>query len=91
MKGAALVTLAFIAIFGVTMSVLEGWPMLDAVYFAFGVMTTIGMGDLTPETLLGRNVFLVFVMVGVGVLTYVASVVGEVLSNQWRIHIENAE
>lgn len=91
LKGAAGVMLSYLMLFSASMMLLEGLSWFHSLYFSFGVMTTIGMGDLTPQTLLGRNVFLVFVMVGVGTLTYVASVVGEVMSNQWRIHIENTD
>jgi hypothetical protein len=52
-------------------------------------MKLIGFGDVTPRTIVGRNVFLGFVLVGVGILTFLLSITAEILSNQWRLHIES--
>jgi hypothetical protein len=39
---------------GIVIGVLEDWPLLDAVYFAFVSGLTIGYGDLVPTRPLSR-------------------------------------
>jgi len=58
----ALGTLAF--------HLLEGWSILDSLYVTVQTLTTVGFGDLTPQTTLGRTFATLFMMVGVGVVLY---------------------
>lgn len=39
---------------GLGISLLEGWPLLDGLYFSMVSGLTIGYGDLVPKTLLTR-------------------------------------
>jgi len=68
-----------VAIFGVLMAIavgtvafhtVEGWSILDSVYVTAQTVTTVGFGDVTPKTTLGRAFTTVFMMVGVGVVLY---------------------
>jgi len=49
---------------------LEGWSILDSLYVTVQTVTTVGFGDLTPRTLLGRVFSTVFMMLGVGIVLY---------------------
>ena len=49
----------------------------------------VGYGDLIPRSHWGRSVFLGMLLVGLGVITYLGSIVAEIITNQWRIHVEN--
>jgi voltage-gated potassium channel len=66
----------FLAVFGVILvgtvvfHVLEGWSILDSLYVTAQTVTTVGFGDLTPRTTLGRAFAAVFMMVSVGVVLY---------------------
>jgi voltage-gated potassium channel len=54
----------------VTFHLLEGWSILDSLYVTAQTVTTVGFGDITPRTTVGRFFATVFMMVGVGVVLY---------------------
>ena len=62
--------LGAIALGTVAFHLLEGWSILDSLYVTVQTVTTVGFGDLTPRTVLGRVFATVFMMVGVGVVLY---------------------
>jgi len=65
-----LAVLAAIAFGTVAFHLLEGWSILDSLYVTVQTLTTVGFGDVTPRTTLGRAFATVFMMVGVGVVLY---------------------
>ena len=54
----------------VTFHLLEGWSILDSLYVTAQTVTTVGFGDLTPRTALGRVFATFFMVVGVGIVLY---------------------
>jgi potassium channel subfamily K len=46
-------------------SKIEGWPYLDAVYWANTTLLTIGLGDFTPQTHLGRSLLFPYAIGGI--------------------------
>ncbi len=46
----------------------EKWDWLDSVYFCVVTLTTIGYGDLTPKTDIGKLFTIFYILIGVGVL-----------------------
>ena len=65
-----LAVLAAIAFGTVVFHLLEGWSILDSLYVTVQTVTTVGFGDITPRTGLGRVFATVFMMIGVGVVLY---------------------
>ena len=65
---------ATLALGGIFMGHLEGWSMIDALYYTFITAGTLGYGDLSPLTRNGRIWAILFVPLAV-------SAAGEVLGN----------
>jgi len=54
----------------VVFHLVEGWSILDSLYVTAQTVTTVGFGDITPRTALGRSFATVFMLIGVGVVLY---------------------
>lgn len=64
----AVAALLTISIGSVVYMEIEGWTLLDAVYFCVVTLATVGYGDLHPTTPLGRAFTIAYIMVGVGII-----------------------
>ncbi|KAI9444156.1 voltage-gated potassium channel [Lactarius indigo] len=62
----------------------EGWTYGEAMYFCFIAFTTIGYGDLAPETALGRAIFVFWALFGVGAMTVLIAVLTDAFSSKYR-------
>src|SRR4030095_3946873 len=84
--------LAAIAFGTVVFHLLEGWSIVDSLYVTAQTVTTVGFGDLSPQTVYGRGFATVFMVLGVGVVLYaltssVQSIVqSEMLSTFGQFH-----
>jgi voltage-gated potassium channel len=61
-----LAAIAIAAIGTVFYWLVEGWSLVDALYFTVITLTTIGYGDLHPTTAISKLFTVVFVIGGVG-------------------------
>ena len=46
----------------------EHWSLLDSLYFSVTTLTTVGLGDLTPHTAIGKIFTIVYIFIGIGVI-----------------------
>jgi len=53
----------------------EGWRYIDSLYFTVVTMTTIGYGDFTPQTDIGKIFTIFFIFSGISVAFYTISLV----------------
>ena len=53
-RGVLVSLILLLVLGGVAVSLVEGIPLGEAIYFAFITGFTIGYGDISPETALGR-------------------------------------
>ena len=54
---------------------IEGFSLLDSFYFSFITLATIGYGDITPVTDLGKLVTVIYGMAGLGVMAALISTI----------------
>jgi len=77
-RGLSLVVLVLLLSGTAFYSSVEGWRVLDALYFSVTTLATVGYGDLTPETDGGKLFTVAYIMVGVGLLvTFLAGIAQE--------------
>ncbi|KAF9999949.1 hypothetical protein BGZ79_006453 [Entomortierella chlamydospora] len=65
----------------------ESWSFGTSMYFIVITFATIGYGDYSPKTKAGKIIFLVYVLLGVVTLTWLASLTSEILGNKMRNHV----
>jgi voltage-gated potassium channel len=56
---------------------LEGWSWLDSLYFSVITLTTVGYGDFSPQTNMGKIFTMIYIFVGLGILFGFVDVIGE--------------
>lgn len=71
LRYALLSVLAAVALGTVLFHLLEGWPLSDSLYMTVQTVTTVGYGDVTPQTRAGRFFAAIYMFVGVGAVLYV--------------------
>lgn len=47
---------------------LEGWTWFDSLYFSVITLSTVGYGDISPQTTGGKAFTMVYVIVGIGII-----------------------
>jgi len=60
---------ALIVVGTVVYRLLEDWSWVDAIYFSVVAVTTVGFGDLTPSTDASKLFTVVYVLIGISILT----------------------
>jgi voltage-gated potassium channel len=83
----SLVFLVIITLVGGTIfySSVEGWSVVDALYFRVTTLTTVGLGDLTPKTTIAKLFTVVYIFAGLSiVLGFIDTVAKETLSVRQR-------
>lgn len=63
-----LASLGALAVGTVCYHYIEGWTWLDALYFSTITLTTIGYGDFSPVTELGKVFTIFYIIIGVGLI-----------------------
>jgi len=58
-------------------SSIEGWRYIDSAYFTVATVTTIGYGDLVPQTDVGKIFTMFFSFFGIGMAFYFFTLFGK--------------
>jgi len=83
----ALVILVFLTLLIGTIfySLQEGWSALDAFYFSVTTLTTVGLGDPTPTTPIGKLFTVGYIFSGLGLIAgFINAIAEENLSRGTR-------
>jgi hypothetical protein len=67
-KVIAVSALATLATGTVAYSLLEGWSLIDSLYFSVVALATVGFGDLVPTTEAAKLFTVGYIIVGIGIL-----------------------
>ncbi|NP_001350988.1 Potassium channel domain-containing protein [Caenorhabditis elegans] len=70
------IILLYIAFGGILFSILEDWSYMDAFYYSFISLTTIGFGDIVPENHDYIAIMLIYLGVGLSVTTMCIDLAG---------------
>ena len=47
----------------------ENWSILDSLYFSVITLTTVGYGDFSPQTSAGKIFTMIYVLIGLGLIS----------------------
>jgi voltage-gated potassium channel len=66
-------------------SIQEGWGLIDAFYFSVTTLTTVGFGDPSPTTPVGKLFTVGYILSGLGLLAaFINAIAEENLSGRTR-------
>jgi voltage-gated potassium channel Kch len=63
---------------------LEGWSYLDAFYFTIITLTTVGYGDFSPQTDLGKIFSMLYILIGLGIIGALIALISQ-RSQEWLL------
>ena len=84
LKHTFLLLIFFVIVGTYAYSHVEGWRILDSLYFVLVTITTIGYGDFVPHTDAGKIFTMFFSFFGVTTAFYLFSVIG---NNLFKKHL----
>jgi voltage-gated potassium channel len=67
-RGPALLVASLLVVGTAFYAIVEGWSVVDAVYFCTMSLATVGYGDVVPETAAAKLFTVVYVLAGIGIL-----------------------
>ena len=89
---ALLISASLIVVIGVLFYMrVEKWSLLDALYFCVVTLGTVGYGDITPTTELGRIFTIFYIIFGLAVIGGFFATLGQLINPGRFVEHEGAE
>ncbi|GAA4229864.1 two pore domain potassium channel family protein [Sagittula sp. NFXS13] len=66
----------------------EGWSWIDSYFFTVVTLSTVGYGELVPQTAIGRIGTTVFILVGLGIFAVAVQQFGQYAMRKREEHTE---
>ncbi|MDV7144865.1 potassium channel family protein [Tropicimonas sp. TH_r6] len=77
-------TLAIVLWASVFYRFVEGWSWLDSVYFSVIAISTVGFGDISPESAAGKIFTMFYIVIGLGIFVTAATTVADAILSHYR-------
>jgi voltage-gated potassium channel Kch len=70
---------------------IEGWTFWKSFYFSFVTLTTVGLGDVVPQSIPGQLITMAFAMLGLGLLSIILGLLGSEFYKRSKMMRRRAE
>jgi hypothetical protein len=80
-RTAASLVAALILIASVFYWIVEGWPLLDSIYFSVVTIATVGYGDFVPRTVPGKIFTMAYIFCGLGIFVSAATALAQAIAS----------
>lgn len=84
-QGVLAITVAIVLWASIFYRIVEGWAWVDAIYFSVVTISTVGFGDFSPETSLGKIFTIFYIVIGLGVFVTAATTVADAIIKQSKL------
>lgn len=62
----------------------ENWTWIDSIYFSVTTLTTVGLGDLSPQSDIGKIFTIFYIIVGIGIILTFINTIYEHYSQKFK-------
>lgn len=77
-QAAALLAGSLVVFATVFYRIVEGWSLLDSAYFSIVTIATVGYGDFSPKTALGKIFTIGYIFAGIGIFVAAVTALAQV-------------
>jgi len=86
---APIILLLYLAVGAITFAIVEDFKFNEALYFTVVTFTTVGYGDMSPQTSPGRLFFIIYILGALTVIGYCFGAMIDIFSNKLRSKVAN--
>lgn len=90
-RNALYVSIVLILVSATTYSIAENVPFVDSIWWAVVTTTTVGYGDISPQTPLGRMAAILLMFLGIGFIGILTSTITEYFSSEKNMNEDETD